>query len=64
MEFNSFKNLIIIVPEIFLGTSTIALIIYGSSIINNQKKNFPLIINAISKLCILTLTFTIFFFEI
>ena len=60
MEFNSFKNLIIIVPEIFLGTSTIALIIYGSSIINNQKKNFPLIINAISKLCILTLTFTIF----
>ena len=60
MEYNSFKNLIILTPEIFLGTSIITLIIYGSSIVSNTKKNFPLIISAISKLTILILIFTIF----
>jgi len=59
MEFNSFKNLIILIPEIFLGTSIITLIIFGSSIISDTEKNFPVIVNTVTKLAILILTFTI-----
>jgi len=61
MEYNSFKNITLIIPELFLGASVISLILFGSAIVSNQNKNYPLITTSISKLAILILLFDIVF---
>tara|TARA_B110000967_G_scaffold188319_1_gene210986 strand:- start:1640 stop:3118 length:1479 start_codon:yes stop_codon:yes gene_type:complete len=61
MEYNSFKNITLIIPELFLGASIISLILFGSSIVSNQNKNYPLITASISKLAVLILLFDIVF---
>jgi len=61
MEYNSFKNITLIIPELFLGASVISLILFGSAIASNQNKNYPLITTSISKLAILILLLDIVF---
>ena len=61
MEYNSFKNITLIIPELFLGASVISLILFGSAIASNQNKNYPLITTSISKLAVLILLFDIVF---
>lgn len=61
MIFNTFKNINLIIPELFLGTSILVLILYGSAILTKKKKNHHLFIRSIQNLAILTLLLEIMF---
>ena len=49
MIFNTFKNINLIIPELFLGTSILVLILYGSAILTKKKKNPPFIYSVYTK---------------
>ena len=43
MEYNSFKNMLIVLPEFYLGTSILTMVIFGSAVIADRKKKFPIV---------------------
>lgn len=57
MEYNSFKNMLIVLPEFYLGTSILTMVIFGSAVIANKKKNFPLLSDSMITVALLVLTF-------